>query len=90
MYCIGGVLAFVSFISGAFSARYWYLSSKIKSPPAWKLDIDRGNDWNVMSWVTGVMIALTKSGSLNKKAALYAALAVITGAAANFVSYFSK
>jgi hypothetical protein len=90
MFYFGGALAFISFLSGALSAYYWYLASKVKSPPAWKLDIDRGTDWNVMSHVTGALIALTKSGSLNKRAAKWAALAVAAGTAANAVSFFSN
>jgi hypothetical protein len=90
MRCIGGFLAFISFFSGLASAYYWYLSSRVPVAPAWKPDIDEEKEKNQMAWVLGGLTALHKSGTLNKSAALWAALAVATGAAASTVSYFSK
>lgn len=80
MRILGLILAAISTIAGLVSARFWYLSSKIKTSPAWEPDITGDPGKNQMAWVTGTMIALNKSGALNKVAAIWAALAIGVGA----------
>jgi len=43
-----------------------------------------------MGWVTGNMIAFTKSGHLNKSAAYWTALTVALGAISNFTTFSPK
>ncbi|MDR3793109.1 MAG: hypothetical protein P4L03_07000 [Terracidiphilus sp.] len=88
MRYLGCVFAFISLISGVASTYYWYRSSEIKISPAWKPDIDENKEKNMMAWVVGNMIALTKSGRYNRNAALWATLAAVTAAAASTVSAF--
>jgi hypothetical protein len=90
MWRVGCFLVLISSASGFVSAYYWYRSSRIRPSPAWKPEIDGDKDKNVMAWVTGNMIALNKSGSLNQTAALWAALAILSGAVASLISYFSR
>jgi hypothetical protein len=90
MHYIGDVSALIGIFSGFVSAYYWWASSKVTVHPAWKPETNESIDKNVMSWVTGVMIVLSKSGSLNTRAALWAALAVATSSIANAIFYFSR
>jgi hypothetical protein len=76
----------ISLGSGLASAYYWYLASRVEISPAWDMDIRGDGEKNVMGWVTGNMIAFTKSGKLNKRAACWTALAVASGAIANFIA----
>jgi hypothetical protein len=86
MKLISFVLASVSLASGLASAYYWYLASRIEISPAWPLEARGDREKNVMGWVSGNMVAFTSSGKLNKSAACWTALAVASGALANFVS----
>jgi hypothetical protein len=80
------VFAVISLVSGVVSAYYWYRSSEIKISPAWKPDIDGDKEKNMMAWVVGNMIALTKSGRYNRIAALWATLAAVAAALASTAS----
>ena len=80
------VAALLSVISGRVGAYYWYLASRVEISPAWRLDIRGDSEKNVMGWVAGNMIAFTKSGKLNKRAAGWTALAVASSAISIFVS----
>ena len=90
MHILGFVLAGMSSLAGLISACYWYQSSKIKASPAWEPDITGDPEKNQMAWVTGTMIALNKSGGLNKRAALWSALAVGGGAVSTALLSFFK
>jgi hypothetical protein len=78
--------ALLSVVSGLVAAYYWYLASRVEISPAWPLDIHGDREKNVMGWVAGNMIAFTKSGKLNKRAARWTALAVASSAISIFVS----
>jgi hypothetical protein len=90
MRYLGSVFVFISLTSGVASAYYWYRSSKIKVSPAWKQDLDGDKEKNMMAWVAGNMIALTKSGIYNRTASLWATVAAVAAAAASAVSVLPK
>jgi hypothetical protein len=80
------ILALISFVSGLFAAYHWYLAIRVGISSAWEMDILGDRDKNVMSRVTGNMIAFTKSGKLNTRAAWLTAISVACGTIANFLA----
>ncbi len=83
------VLASISVGAGLLSAYYWYDASKVGIAPAWTTESGE-LDKNIMAWVAGSMIAFTMSGKLNKRAAGWTALAVASGAIANFIPFLAR
>lgn len=78
MKLISIVFAIVGSITGLIAAHYWYRASKVEISPAWELVPSREMETkNIMGWVTGNMIAFTRSGKLNKYAARWSAVAVM-------------
>jgi len=88
MKCISLTLAIASFGSGAVSAYYWYLASKVAISPAWEPQIQGDSIKNVMAWVTGSMIAFRKSAVLNQRAAIWTAITVASTTIANLFAAF--
>jgi len=83
------VLAFISLCAGLLSAYYWYRASKVGIAPAWTTETGE-LDRNIMAWVAGCMVAFTASGNLNRSAAGWTALAVASGAIANFIPFLAR
>lgn len=90
MRLFGLIVALVSFGAGLISAYYWFIAGRIGISPAWNLDIPGETEKNIMGWVTGNMIAFTKSGQLNKRAACWTAVAVALGAISNFIAALGR
>lgn len=84
------LLATVSLVTGLISAYYWHQASKVKIAPAWELEIRGDREKNVMAWVTGNIVAITESGGINRRAALFAAVAVASGAISNFLTFLGS
>ena len=82
------IISFFSFVSGLVSAYYWCRASMVKISPAWDLEIHGDSEKNVMSWLTGNMAAFSKSGRLNKRAAIWTAVTVVLATFANLFSTF--
>jgi hypothetical protein len=78
--------AFASATAGFFAAYYWYRASQINISPAWELDPRGDRERNIMGWVTGNMIAFTKSGKMNRYAALWSAIAATFAGTSALVS----
>lgn len=86
MKAIGLAFSLLSTASGFISAYYWYCASKVNISPAWELEIRGDREKNIMGWVTGNMIAFTKSGVLNKRASIWTAVTIALAAISNFLS----
>lgn len=89
MKLIGLAFALIALFSGLASAYYWYRASLVKITPAWKLEIEGDREKNMMGWVTGNMIAFRESGILNKRAALWTAVTVSSGAISSLLGVLS-
>ena len=77
MKILSVVLSIMGFVSGMIAAHYWHAASRVAVSPAWELDIRGDVCKNIMGWVAGNMIAFKKSGELNRRAALWTAVAVV-------------
>jgi hypothetical protein len=79
MAVIGLIMAAMALVTGLYASYLWWQASKIPVLPAWELSIVENAEANIMSHVTGHMIAFNKSGKKNAKAALWTAFAVAFG-----------
>lgn len=80
--------AAISLITGLAAAWYWFKASRVGIDPGWRVepgDAER----SITGWVTGCMIAFTRSGKLNKVAALLTGVSVGFGAISNFLMAFA-
>ena len=90
MKTISVILALISCATGLVASYYWYQASKGQISPAWEPEIGGDREKNIMACVAGNMVAFTKSGKSNKRAALWTALAVVSGTTANLVGILAK
>lgn len=86
MKILNVALSIAGFLSGVVSAYYWYVASTVTASPAWELEIRGDINKNIMGWVAGNMIALKRSGDLNKRAALWTAATILISAIASLLS----
>ena len=76
----------VGLLFGLVSAYCWHAARKVPVSPAWELEIRGDINKNIMGWVAGNMIALKRSGDLNKRAALWTAATILISAIASLLS----
>jgi fructose-specific phosphotransferase system IIC component len=80
------VLSVVGLLFGLVSAYWWHAAGKVTVSPAWELEIRGDINKNIMGWVTGNMIAVKRSGDLNKCAALWTAATILVSTLASVLS----
>lgn len=81
------MLGLCALVSGVYAAWLWWRASKVVVVPAWALDIEVDPDRNIMGWVVGQMTAFKRAGDLNAKAALWTAIAVLSGSLGSLLPF---
>lgn len=89
MSCLVSVLAIAGAICGARSAFLWYKASRVQIVPMWaeQGQLEPVDPMQAQSeWIVALIQTATKSGNLNRRAAVWTAWATGFGAAAAAVS----
>ena len=88
MKMIGLVFAFFGFVTGGIAAYRWLRASEVPLLPTWKIEPGE-SDASQQGWQAGTIIAFSKSGELNKKAAAWTAVSVGLQAVGTFILAFA-
>jgi hypothetical protein len=91
MKCAGIVLACGALITGLIAAWYWYQSSRVEIVPVWPKGPEGlfepvETEDAQGGWIAGTLMAYSKSGELNSKAALWTAGSVLLAALSSILS----
>jgi hypothetical protein len=79
------LLSIMGMVSGLIASFYWFSASRIEVTPIGGAQ-SGDSAINTMSWVVGNMDAFTRSGSLNKWASMWTAVAVLLSTLASVCS----
>ncbi len=95
MHCFSFAVGVIALVTGLIASYRWYQSAQIVPVPSWAVSgggepgvfggVERGDSQlSDSGWIADLLVAAQKSANLNKRAAMWTAFSVFSGAIAGF------